>query len=67
LSAAFARLQNFRRIATRVDYYPESYPGFVHPGGNAILLGPIDEAACMEGCETRLAASAVYYEALRFA
>ena len=33
-----AWLQNFRRIATRFDYYVENYLGFVHLGCIKILL-----------------------------
>jgi transposase len=33
-----AWLQNFRRIATRFDYYAENYLGFVHLGCIKILL-----------------------------
>jgi transposase len=33
-----AWLQNFRRIATRFDYYAENYLGFVHLGCIRILL-----------------------------
>jgi transposase len=34
----FAWLQNFRRILTRFDYYPENYLGFVQIGCVLILL-----------------------------
>ena len=34
----FAWLQNFRRILTRFDYYPENYLGFVRLGCILILL-----------------------------
>jgi transposase len=34
----FAWLQNYRRILTRFDYYPENYLGFVHLGCILILL-----------------------------
>jgi transposase len=33
-----AWLQNFRRVATRFDYYAENYLGFVHLGCIKILL-----------------------------
>jgi transposase len=33
-----ARLQNFRRVATRFDYHAENYLGFVHLGCIKILL-----------------------------
>ena len=33
-----AWLQNFRRIATRFDYYADNYLGFVHLGCIKILL-----------------------------
>jgi transposase len=34
----FAWLQNFRRVATRFDYYAENYLGFVHLACIKILL-----------------------------
>jgi transposase len=33
-----ARLQNFRRVATRFDYHVENFLGFVHLGCIKILL-----------------------------
>lgn len=34
----FAWLQNFRRVLTRFDFYPENYLGFVHVACIKILL-----------------------------
>jgi transposase len=34
----FAWLQNFRRVLTRFDFYPENYLGFVHLACIKILL-----------------------------